>query len=92
MCIASMDSLNAVTDGPFVSQGLRDTAALCSKDQVAIAARLKLAADVIDALLRQNAQLELAARTNKETIERMHAFVPERAVLKNVQLGVIVNE
>lgn len=40
-----------MADGYFVSQGLRESAALCTKEQAALAARLITAADVIDAML-----------------------------------------
>lgn len=55
MCIADF-SLNPITDGAAVAQGLRDTAALYRTDQAALAARLLLAGYVIDELLTRIAE------------------------------------
>ena len=70
MCLASLDlsRINAVKDGPAVSQGLKDTAALCRADQSAIAARFLTAAAVIDGLLAAVAASDFVARLNQDTI------------------------
>lgn len=50
MCLASI-TVNPLADAPGVSAGLRDAASLCREDQAALAARLLIAAAVIDGLL-----------------------------------------
>lgn len=62
-------SIDVIADGPFVSRSLRQTAAEHA-DKPGVAARLHLAADVIDALLKQLALVEGQARVNAETVIR----------------------
>lgn len=49
MCIASF-TVDPLTDAPGIAAGLRDTAAICSAEQTALAARMLIAAFVIDEL------------------------------------------
>lgn len=50
-------SINVTRDGPFISKSMREAADLCTNDQAALAARLRLGADVLDALLAERAEL-----------------------------------
>lgn len=75
MCLAGMD-IDAVKDGPFVSAGLIESAALCSKEQAVIAVRMRIGAQVIASLLTERAQLlerieklERARAPNPDSIE-----------------------
>lgn len=43
-------TVDPLADGPGVAAGLRDTAALCHPDQAALAARMLIAAHVIEVL------------------------------------------
>lgn len=60
MCLASMTPprVDPITDANATAQGLRDTAALCGEEQAALAARLLVAAEVIDGLLDALAHAE----------------------------------
>lgn len=49
MCIASI-TVDPIADAPGVAAGLRDTAAVCRQDQAALAARMLMAAFVIEEL------------------------------------------
>lgn len=52
-CLANINinAMDPLSDAPAVAAGLRDAAALCREDQAALAARMLLAAAVIDGLL-----------------------------------------
>lgn len=49
MCLATF-TVDPIADGPSVAAGLRNTAAVCSAEQAALAARMLIAAYVIEAL------------------------------------------
>lgn len=76
-------SLRQIVDGDLdpssVATGCADTAAVCSDQQAAIAARFIMAAEAIRRQREIILQLEFAARTNADTIERMQrAYRQER--------------
>jgi hypothetical protein len=58
-CLASINvnAMDPVSDAPAVAAGLRDAAALCREDQAGLAARLLIAAAVIDGLLARLKEL-----------------------------------
>ena len=53
MCLSDLNlsQINPVTDAAATSRGLKEAAAICRPDQAALAARLLIAAAVIDGLL-----------------------------------------